>query len=83
MNIRAAYLQRVSRIVSQPCRWSRFTVLSRSITETRLRLRVGHSPGVFLVRQRIPVAAVAEALVLIWVASDASEWENLILEIPF
>jgi predicted nuclease of predicted toxin-antitoxin system len=43
----------------------------------------GHSPGVFLVSQRIPVAEVAEALVLIWGASNPSEWQDLILEIPF
>jgi len=41
------------------------------------------SPGVFLVKQSTPVAKVAEALILIWGASDPSEWENLILEIPF
>jgi predicted nuclease of predicted toxin-antitoxin system len=42
----------------------------------------GHSPGVFLVSQRTPIAIVAEWLVLIWAASDPSEWENRILEIP-
>ncbi len=41
------------------------------------------SPGVFLVSQRTPIAAVAEALVFIWGASDLGEWENLILGIPF
>ena len=41
------------------------------------------SPSVFLVRQQVSVAEVAEALILIWAASDLSEWENLILEIPF
>ena len=40
------------------------------------------SPGVFLLKQQVPVAKVAEALVLIWAASDPSEWENLILEMP-
>lgn len=39
------------------------------------------SPGVFLVRQRVLVSEVADALILIW--SDPKEWENLILEIPF
>ncbi len=41
------------------------------------------SPGVFLVRQRVLVSEVADALILIWSASDPKEWENLILEIPF
>lgn len=41
------------------------------------------SPGVFLVKQSVPVAEVAEALILIWGASGPSEWENLILEVPF
>ena len=36
------------------------------------------SPGVFLVSQRTPIAAVAEALVLIWGASEPGDWENLI-----
>jgi predicted nuclease of predicted toxin-antitoxin system len=43
----------------------------------------GSSPGVFLVRQRVPVSEIAEALILIWAASDPSDWENRILEIPF
>jgi predicted nuclease of predicted toxin-antitoxin system len=43
----------------------------------------GISPGVFLVRQRVPISEVADALILIWFASDASEWENRILEVPF
>jgi hypothetical protein len=42
-----------------------------------------YSPGVFLVRQRVPVSEVAEALVLIWAASDPGDWKNRILEIPF
>lgn len=40
------------------------------------------SPGVFLVSQKVAVAEVAEALILIWGASDAREWDNLILEVP-
>jgi len=42
----------------------------------------GQCPGVFLVKQRAPVADVIEALVLIWAASDAEEWMNRIVEIP-
>jgi hypothetical protein len=42
----------------------------------------GYCPGVFLVKQRAQLADVIEALVLVWVASDADEWKNRILEIP-
>jgi predicted nuclease of predicted toxin-antitoxin system len=42
----------------------------------------GSSPGVFLVKQRAPLADVIEALMLIWAASDAREWRNRILVIP-
>ena len=38
--------------------------------------------GVFLVKRHIPVADVLEALLLVWAASDADEWENRILEVP-
>jgi hypothetical protein len=38
--------------------------------------------GVFLVKQRAPLAEVIEALVLIWAASDADEWKNRVVEIP-
>jgi hypothetical protein len=43
----------------------------------------GFSPGVLLVKQYTPVADVVEALTLIWAASDADEWRNRILEIPW
>jgi hypothetical protein len=42
----------------------------------------GSSPGVFLVKQRTPLAAVIEELVLVWAASEAKDWMNRILEIP-
>lgn len=42
----------------------------------------GSSPGVFLVKQRAPLADVIEALVLAWAASDADDWKDRILEIP-
>ncbi len=46
-------------------------------------LRTGRSsPGVFLVKQRTPIASVIEALVFVWAASDPGEWRNQILEIP-
>jgi hypothetical protein len=42
----------------------------------------GQCAGVFLVKQRAALADVIDALVLIWAASDASEWKNRIVEIP-
>src|ERR1035438_7973885 len=42
----------------------------------------GYCAGVFLVKQRAPLADVIDALVLIWSASDADEWENRVVEIP-
>jgi hypothetical protein len=42
----------------------------------------GHCAGVFLVKQRAPLADVIESLVLIWAASEADEWKNRIVEIP-
>jgi hypothetical protein len=42
----------------------------------------GKCSGVFLVKQRAPVADVIEALVLLWAASETAEWQNQILEIP-
>jgi predicted nuclease of predicted toxin-antitoxin system len=43
----------------------------------------GTSAGVFLVRRRAPILDVIEDLLLAWVASEAKEWENRFLEIPF
>jgi predicted nuclease of predicted toxin-antitoxin system len=34
------------------------------------------SPGVFLISQALPVGRAVEALLLIWAASDDTEWEN-------
>ncbi len=42
----------------------------------------GQCAGVFLVKQRAPLADVIEALVMIWAASAAEEWKNRIVEIP-
>jgi predicted nuclease of predicted toxin-antitoxin system len=42
----------------------------------------GSSPGVFLVKQRTPLAEVIEELVLVWAASEPEDWKNRILEIP-
>jgi len=42
----------------------------------------GRCAGVFIVKQRAPLTDVIDALVLIWSASNAGEWENRIVEIP-
>ncbi len=40
------------------------------------------SPGVFLVPQNLASASVVEELLIVWVASDSSEWENRICYLP-
>jgi hypothetical protein len=42
----------------------------------------GDCAGVFLVKQGTPVADVIDTLLLVWVASEAEDWKNRILEIP-
>ncbi len=42
----------------------------------------GSSPGVLLIPQYLPIREAIEELLLIWGASDASEWVNRILRIP-
>jgi hypothetical protein len=42
----------------------------------------GHCAGVFLVKQRAPLAEVIDSLVLVWGASDSGEWKNRLVEIP-
>jgi len=42
----------------------------------------GHCPGVFLVKQSTPLAAVIEELVMVWAASETEEWKDRIVEIP-
>jgi hypothetical protein len=46
-------------------------------------LAAGHSsPGVFPVKERTPLAAVIEDLVLVWTASTPEDWTSRIVEIP-
>lgn len=40
------------------------------------------SAGVLLVPQRLPIAAVVEALLLIWAATAAEDWHNCIASLP-
>lgn len=44
--------------------------------------RRGRCPGVFLASQKLPVSVAIESLLVIWVASEAEEWENRICSIP-
>ncbi len=44
----------------------------------------GTSPGVLLViPQNAPIREVVEALILIWADDRASDWNNLLIKIPF
>lgn len=40
------------------------------------------SPGVFLVSQFAATSAVAEALVMVWSASEITDWENQLRHLP-
>ena len=40
------------------------------------------SAGLFLVAQTLDVGTAIEELLLIWLASDASEWENRLVWLP-
>jgi hypothetical protein len=40
------------------------------------------APGVFLIPQKLDVAEAIDALLLIWLASDAEEWENRLEWLP-
>ena len=42
----------------------------------------GTSPGVLIIPQHLPIAAAVDELVLIWSASEASEWVNRICRLP-
>jgi hypothetical protein len=41
-----------------------------------------HSAGVFLVPQSLDVGTAIEELLLIWLASEASEWEDRLVWLP-
>ena len=40
------------------------------------------SPGVIIISQRVSVRRAMEELALVWEASEAGEWANLIVELP-
>jgi hypothetical protein len=41
------------------------------------------SPGVLMVPQETPTGRVIESILLIWIASEASEWMDRIVWLPF
>lgn len=40
------------------------------------------SPGVIIISQRVSVRRAMDELTLVWDASEAEEWTNLIVELP-
>jgi predicted nuclease of predicted toxin-antitoxin system len=40
------------------------------------------SPGVIIISQRVSIGLATEELALVWEASEAGEWMNLIAELP-
>jgi len=50
----------------------------------RDRLAAGKSsPGLFIVPQRTAIGEVIDSLLLVWTASQAPEWCNAIIYLPF
>jgi hypothetical protein len=41
-----------------------------------------HSPGLLLIPQSVTVRSAIEELLLVWAASEASEWENRLVWLP-
>jgi hypothetical protein len=41
------------------------------------------SPGLFIVPQRSPIAEIVESLVLIWNASQSTDWLDTITYLPY
>ena len=41
-----------------------------------------HSPGVFVVPQGVPTGIVIENILLLWLASESSEWRDQIAWLP-
>ncbi len=40
------------------------------------------SPGVLIVSKKLPIRRVVEDLLLVWVATEAEEWTNIIDSLP-
>lgn len=41
-----------------------------------------HSAGVFLIPQSLDIRTAVDELLLIWLASEAEEWENRLVWLP-
>jgi hypothetical protein len=52
--------------------------------EAELRIADGRGvAGLFLAAQRHPTRPIAESIVLVWAASEAEEWANRVVFLPF
>lgn len=50
----------------------------------RERLASGKSnPGLFVVPQRSAIGEIIESLLLVWTASQAEDWRDMIVYLPF
>jgi hypothetical protein len=49
----------------------------------RFRESGRNSPGVFLIPQILDVATAIDELLLVWLVSELSEWENRLVWFPF
>ncbi|MFL6274601.1 MAG: DUF5615 family PIN-like protein [Blastocatellia bacterium] len=45
-------------------------------------LTTGHSPGVFILSQSLPIGQAVEELLMVWEASEAEEWIDTIQFLP-
>ncbi len=45
-------------------------------------ITLAESPGVLIIPQHLPTAEAVDELLLIWSATDASEWTNRICRLP-
>jgi predicted nuclease of predicted toxin-antitoxin system len=45
-------------------------------------IQTATSPGVLLVPQQLPVSMVVEEIILLWAATEPSEWTNRIVWLP-
>jgi len=54
------------------------------VNHVRERAAAGkRNPGLFIVPQRIPIGEIVETLLLVWAASQAEEWRDQVVHLPF
>jgi len=46
-------------------------------------IQQNESPGVFIIAQNVSIKTAIETLLLIWVALEHEEWQNLVVDLPF